>query len=763
LKGRLLPRSVVAVAWVLGAVNLYCLAPSVHVHDAGELTAAAWTLGLGHPPGAPLYMLLAKAFMTLVPYGNIAWRANLMSAVLAVALFLVLAWWAGRRGLPEFESIVLAAAVTLSPVVWSQSVMAEVYTLQALLLALVLAGLDLHAPAGRIAVLWGLLLACHVGLAPLTPVILTVLAMRVLGSGRRIAEGLRLALVMAVPLSVYAYVPLRGLFFESAVNWGRMDSMTELWWYLSNQNVRARAFDLPVAAYLMRVVEYGMILVRNCHLMLPLAVVGAAMGRIRPAAILASSVVVYDALFVVLLDTSPLQSEAYGIPAVVALAFLAGLGVATTKTWLPTAAALTVAVGVSAWFAWGEVNLSESFVVRDAAESILDQSGPGAVLFTQEDNTTFALAYLVAVEGGRPDLVIFDRAGNLFRNPYDRPLHRVSGELALYRKASDDVRVTGLLEQGREVVFSEPFLEFEPDGWRLVADGTVGRALALGRGDHPRDSLPPRPRRSAHPDWMSRQVLAMDAVKRAASLIRFGDGATAVDLLTEARNLADIRELHLRIAQLALAVPAADLAVDASRAAAADEPDFPPALTLLAQAHVLQGRWEEAEAAARRAALLAPDLPQPWFALGLVDAEAGRLVDADVHFTRAMELGGVSVPGLINRALVRERLGDLPGARDDLDSARIVDPKAPVAVLRLRVLSAGLVPRPELAREVCQTVYGLAVGALSPGDLTQVLLAAARAGAPLCVEEWLSDLDTDDPEAAQVAAAYRAGVNGSGR
>lgn len=763
MKGRPLPRSVVAAAWVLGGVNLYCLAPGVHVHDAGELTAAAWTLGLGHPPGAPLYMLLAKAFMTLVPYGNIAWRANLLSAVLAVALFLVLAWWAGRRGLSELESIVLAAAVTLAPVVWSQSVMAEVYTLQALLLALVLAGLDLHAPAWRIAALWGLLLACHVGLAPLTPLVLAILAMRVVGPGRRIVEGARLALVMAVPLSLYAYVPLRGLLWDATVNWGRMDSITDLWWYLSNQNVRARAFDLPLAAYLTRATEYGLILIRNSHLMLVLAIIGAAVRRARPAVVLASAVVVYDALFVVLLDTAPLQSEAYGIPAVVALAPLAGLGVAAMARRRPAAAVLAVAVGASTWFAWGEVNLSESFVVRDAAESILDQVGPGAVLFTQEDNTTFALVYLVAVEGGRPDLEIFDRAGNLFRTPYDRPLHRVPGDLAQYRKAFDDALVTGLLEQGREVVFSAPFLEFDPDGWRLVADGTVGRALVVDRDYQPSNTLPPRPRRPARPDWMSRQVLAMDAVKRAASLLRSNDEETALARLTEAHDLADIRELHLRIAQLALAVPAADLAADACRAAAANEPEFPPALSLLAQARVLQGRWKEAETAAGRATQLAPNLPQPWFVLGLADAEAGRLVDAESHFTRAMDLGGISVPGLINRALVRERRGDFAGAREDLEAARSVDPNAPSAVPLLRVLSTGLVPRAELAREVCATVDDLAIGSLSPERLTQVLLVAARAGAPTCVEDWLSDLAADDSEAFRVAAAYRAGVNGSGR
>jgi Flp pilus assembly protein TadD len=708
-------------------------------------------------------MLTANAFMHLVPYGTIAWRANLLSAVLAVALFVVLAWWAGRRGLSQAESIVLAAAATLAPAVWSQSVMAEVYTLQALLLALVLTAMDLGAPAGRIALLWGLLLACHVGLAPITPLLLVLLAIRIRGWRARIVEGSRLALITVAPLLLYAYVPVTALARHPAVCWGRPDSIRELWWYLSNQNVRARAFDLSVAAYLGRALQYGAILIRDSHLALGLAAVAVAVGRARPAVVLAAAVVVYDAAFVVLLDTAPLRSEAYGIPAIVAVSVLAGIGL-TTMAWRRTATALLAsAVVISSWFAWGEVDLSQSFVVRDAAESILDQAGQGAVLFTQEDNTTFVLAYLVAAEGARPDLEIFDRAGNLFTSPYDRPLHRVAGDLASFRKVSDDALVTGLLDEGREVVFSAPFLEFDPDGWQLVADGTVGRAILTGERFQSGDTMPPRPRRSAHPDWMSRQVLAMDAVKRAASMLRHGDGLAAKALLVEARDLADTRNLRLRIAQLALAVPAADLAAVVAETVVTNHPGFAPALSMLAEARALQGRWQEAETAARRASESSPSLQQPWFVLGLTAAEAGRWVDADAHFTRALELGGEATPVLINRALVRARRGNRADALHDLDAARIIDPTGPAAVMRMRLLSEGAMPRPELAGEVCGTVVDLPVNRLSPGDLTQVLLAAARAGAPPCVDEWLMGVTAGNAEVDQIAAAYRAGVRGGPR
>ena len=36
---------------------------------------------VAHPPGYPLFTLLAKLFMTVVPLGSVAWRVNLLSAV----------------------------------------------------------------------------------------------------------------------------------------------------------------------------------------------------------------------------------------------------------------------------------------------------------------------------------------------------------------------------------------------------------------------------------------------------------------------------------------------------------------------------------------------------------------------------------------------------------------------------------------------------------------------------------------------------------
>ena len=59
------------------------LHPGIPAGDSSELIAAARTLGTAHPPGYPLWTLLAAAWGALVPLGSYAFRLNLFSAVTA--------------------------------------------------------------------------------------------------------------------------------------------------------------------------------------------------------------------------------------------------------------------------------------------------------------------------------------------------------------------------------------------------------------------------------------------------------------------------------------------------------------------------------------------------------------------------------------------------------------------------------------------------------------------------------------------------------
>src|SRR4051812_6485898 len=60
-----------AVFLVAIIVYSWALAPTVTLTDSGELILAAYGLGVAHPPGFPLWVILAH-LASLVPVGNVA-------------------------------------------------------------------------------------------------------------------------------------------------------------------------------------------------------------------------------------------------------------------------------------------------------------------------------------------------------------------------------------------------------------------------------------------------------------------------------------------------------------------------------------------------------------------------------------------------------------------------------------------------------------------------------------------------------------------
>lgn len=84
-------RGSVAVFASVAAVFTLTLPRSLPGGDSGELITAAHELGVAHPPGYPLFTLLASLTITLFPFGSVAYRVNLLcglfGAVAASLLF----------------------------------------------------------------------------------------------------------------------------------------------------------------------------------------------------------------------------------------------------------------------------------------------------------------------------------------------------------------------------------------------------------------------------------------------------------------------------------------------------------------------------------------------------------------------------------------------------------------------------------------------------------------------------------------------------
>jgi 4-amino-4-deoxy-L-arabinose transferase-like glycosyltransferase len=105
------------------------LAPDMLYSDSGEFQTLAYTWGTTHTTGYPLYLILAR-LVGFLPIDSPAWRINFVSALSgAVALggvYLLTRYFA-RRGAAVLSSALLLVSYTL----WSQSIIAEVYSMAA--------------------------------------------------------------------------------------------------------------------------------------------------------------------------------------------------------------------------------------------------------------------------------------------------------------------------------------------------------------------------------------------------------------------------------------------------------------------------------------------------------------------------------------------------------------------------------------------------------------------------------------------------------
>ncbi|MCS7260534.1 MAG: DUF2723 domain-containing protein [Anaerolineae bacterium] len=166
------------LAGLSAALYVRTCAPSVLFGDSGEFQFVPYILGIAHPTGYPLYVLLGWVWSHLLPWGDVAYRMNLFSgfwAALTVGMgfllvrrFLTYVLGGGDRFITRVAAGIASAAFAVSPTFWGQAVIAEVYTLHTFFVVLVLfLFLDwLQAPlhGGRriaLALTFGLALSHH--------------------------------------------------------------------------------------------------------------------------------------------------------------------------------------------------------------------------------------------------------------------------------------------------------------------------------------------------------------------------------------------------------------------------------------------------------------------------------------------------------------------------------------------------------------------------------------------------------------------------
>ncbi len=436
--------------------------------DGGDLLAAAFNWGVPHPSGYPTYILLLRVFSFLVPVGDFAYRANLFSALLGALTALLMFYVVlkvlqgtseadGRRqwlhvACASFAALALAA----SPLIWSQSTIAEVYALNAffvaclLLLAMKIAGFarsrangtDREGPSDAsggtvkwltlMGLLAGLSLGNHLTIVFLLPP-LAYWLVATLGWRKLLSPWPVLALILG--LMVYVYLPISAS-RTPVVNWGGADSLKGFLWLTTGGPYQGDFHLLSTGLFGRLSARVGLLFSQLNVAGIFLALSGAFYLRkhmlplLVATAVYALLVTVYSASYEVR------DAQVYMIPVVMVFDLWAGLGLyylaesivpLLEERWLALAkrfgvarrsyfifgpaqslaiAALVVVPGLTAALNFDSIDLRSDRSDYKHYSEMIGRLPVNAVVMVASDEDSFGMWYLRYVERRRQDVVV---------------------------------------------------------------------------------------------------------------------------------------------------------------------------------------------------------------------------------------------------------------------------------------------------------------------------------------------------------------------
>ena len=437
------------VALALFALYAASSPRSVALEDDSLFVLSAYFLGIEHPPGYPLFTLIGHLF-TYLPFGSVAYRVHLASALFG-ALSGAVAWLCARSLIQgRLPAYVAAFALGLSPVFWSQSIIAEAYTLNTFFfLVLVYLGLQASMKAAQVpdsgagAVLLWMAFVFGLSLSNHWPLMLLVApAFAVLLWPRRTELLKRFGLLSwLVILGLVPYVwMIRRSWMALPISFdGPLETFPEIAFFISRAGY-AGIDNSASADWIDRIKFFqffgGQLLLQFAVAGTLLAVIGFAvqwrlLGQ-RVAAFLTAAFLMSSAVLLLLLgfDYSAATKHVfhvYPLPAYAVVALWLGLGFAwlISRYVLPRAHAVGGAAALLALIlavgARSNLFASHDWGAR-YAQAILRILPENAVVFGQGEADLGPMAYFHMVENWRPDITLYQAKGLILGNRLFHPL-----------------------------------------------------------------------------------------------------------------------------------------------------------------------------------------------------------------------------------------------------------------------------------------------------------------------------------------------------
>lgn len=483
----------------LSAVYLKTICPTVYLGDSGELATAAFSLGIPHNSGYPLYNLIGKIFC-MIPIGNIGFRMNLMSTCFAVLTIWLIYSIIYKITCSIFASVVASLSLAFTTVFWSQSVAAEVYPLHSFFVTLLIRLLYWWDERREFALLMlfvfitGISFGNHMQTVMLAPAVLFI----VLSGDKKALFSLKNLLVLSffflLALSLYLYLPIR-TDAGAAIHWGDPNTFERFFAHVTARAHRGGyVLTKGPLEYLSRTKEMLWFVSFQFGAILIFAIWGWLKLQAIRWRIFFVGIIIFDFAYAIFLNIISLEITAFTIPTSLVVSILFGLGIADILKVIEShndvirdgtqkmiKAAFGIIPVILFLFNLAPSDQGRNYTAYEHAANIFRTLNNGSTLFIGGDNNVFPVLYGRIVERMREDVTLYDRYSLFFKMPYEGD--DGGGHFKFYGKW-EDLRST--LEQkiiekrsadGVFFAFFNPYSISLPGTFRLVPFGILFQVL----------------------------------------------------------------------------------------------------------------------------------------------------------------------------------------------------------------------------------------------------------------------------------------------
>ncbi len=506
-------------------------APDVTTGDSGELLSSAYCLGIGHPPGYPLYLILAKLFsyiayifypLLLLSGRNIfhlkdyfAFNVNYMSGFFAalsslilykIFIYLIENFYKEKDNIiykfKEEISFLSALTFPFMNLIWSQSTNSEVYTLNLFILTLNFFFLINYYFSKNekffylFSFFYGLNIVAHQTSLIFAP----IFALWIYISKKEILKEYKIIifsfLLFVGGLLTYIYLPIRSS-THPFIDWGNTSNLKNFLYHILRKQYGALVRKPQSSTILQAHRSVGMFIKQNIELLkiilknlsiitifLPFGFYYIYKKERNIFYFLTSSFVFYSLIMLYIANfkiakLSIYVNEIFFIPSLLILMFISFFGIIYTiekkdiiLKYLPFIPILFIL------FNYHTNNEEKNFIVSEYTTNIFKTVEKNGFLFVMGDNTTFPISYYYYVKNIRRDIFIIDEFGFIFQDMFRLTNLKPPLPPAVHKKVRDKIE-NALLHSKRDNLYFTYAEKNEkiPEGKKLIPYGLIYKVV----------------------------------------------------------------------------------------------------------------------------------------------------------------------------------------------------------------------------------------------------------------------------------------------